>query len=152
MWLILFWILLLVNHAWSAPEFAFLLVLTAFQVFEAMQISPAMTRYKFLWNLLRLLLCYLLIGFTGGLESTYYILLFWPIVLAAMRLKPFGTLVFTVLTIGSYLSFLLFIPWSVYHIPSYGVQSLVLRCIAFLILACAVSTAGRASGQPHITA
>ena len=118
MWLSLFWIVAVVNHTWSKSEVSLLIGLTTFQAFEAMPVSRALTRNKFLWNVLRLLLCYLLIGFTGGLASSYYILLFLPVASAAMALKPFMTLVFTVLAVGSYPSFLVFVDWSAYFCTS----------------------------------
>jgi hypothetical protein len=149
MWVSLFWIVAAVNHTWSTSEVSLLIGLTTFQAFEAMQVSRALTRNKFLWNVLRLLLCYLLIGFTGGLASSYYILLFLPVVSAAMALKPFVTLVFTVLAVGSYSSFLVFVDWSAYSFPLQGIRDLILRSVALTMMAFVVSVMARA--RDHIT-
>jgi len=140
----------IVERTWSPVEFGLLIVLTAFQVFETMPVSRAFTRFNFLWNLIRLLLCYLLIGFTDGIESSYYILLFWPIVSVAMVLKPVGTFLFTVLTIASYLSFLLFVHAPSY-IPPHGVQTVILRSLTLMIMGCAMIVTVRAKGQTPIT-
>src|SRR5580692_3497610 len=153
MWLPLFWTLPIVNSLGNDrgfgrfEEIGLLIALTAFQVFETMPVSRALTRYKLLWNLLRLVLCYLLIGFTGSFESVYYILLLWPIVEAAMGLKPVSTLLFTALTIGSYWSFLLFVP-ATYAPP---VQALILRSLTLMIVGCALTVTISASDRSRVT-
>ncbi len=59
---------------------------------------------------LKLMLGYLLIGVTGGITSSYYVILLLPVVSAATTLGPVGTLAFTMLACAGYLSFLLFVP------------------------------------------
>ena len=58
--------------------------------------------------MLKLALGYLLIGFTGSLESRYWLALLFPVVTAATVLGAIGTLAFTLAASGAYLSFLLF--------------------------------------------
>ena len=59
-------------------------------------------------TMIKLALCYLLIGWTGGITSTYYVTLLLPVVSAATTLNLAGTSLITVLAISAYLSFLLF--------------------------------------------
>jgi two-component system, NtrC family, sensor histidine kinase HydH len=57
---------------------------------------------------LQLLLCFLLMGLTGGVESVYYLLLLLPILSTASYLDVVGTVVSSVAAIGVYLVFLVF--------------------------------------------
>ncbi len=65
------------------------------------------TRGSVLANFLKLGLGYLLIGFTGGVNSSYFLVLLIPVVSAATTLGVGGAVLFTVLACGLYLSFLL---------------------------------------------
>jgi signal transduction histidine kinase len=61
---------------------------------------------------LKLALGYLLIGYTGAIASNYWLVLLLPVVSAATTLGLLGTLVFTMLAGGAYLSFLLYLDWT----------------------------------------
>ena len=74
------------------------------------------TRGKVTWIVLKILFCYVLIGFTGTLESSYYWTLLLPVISAGTSLGVLGTQIFIVLSSGAYLSFLLFINWNRYFI------------------------------------
>ena len=89
---------------------------------------------KVLWILLKLAVAYLLIGYTGGVASSYYLMLLLPIVTAATSLNVFPTLLFSLLACGAYLSFLLFIDWNQLYIEPDQVRVLVLRLL-FLAVA-----------------
>jgi signal transduction histidine kinase len=71
----------------------------------------------------------LLIGYTGGLNSDYYLVLLLPLVSAATFLGVLGTLLFTFLACGSYVSFLLFVDWSHYSIDPDQIRVLILRLL-----------------------
>jgi signal transduction histidine kinase len=75
----------------------------------------------------KVLLTYVLIGYTGGLNSSYYPLLILPVVSAATTLGAAGTLAFTAAASAAYLSFLLLLDWSRYSIPPDEVRELFLR-------------------------
>jgi two-component system sensor histidine kinase HydH len=83
---------------------------------------------------LKLVLAYLLMGFTGSINSSYYLVLLVPMLSAGISLDVLGTFVFTLLACGSYLSFLLFIDWSEYVIEPSEVRELTLRFL-FLVVA-----------------
>jgi len=84
----------------------------------------------------KLVLCYLLIGWTDGISSRYYWVLFLPVISAATTLNLIGTLLASVLASGAYLSFLYFLgpdqflPPSEY--PELAMRGLILLVIGFL--------------------
>ena len=86
-------------------------------------------------NLIKLALCYLLIGWTGGISSTYYITLLLPVVSAATTLNLTGTSLITVLAIFAYLSFLLILDWSRYELTRYAAGELGIRVIFLPVVA-----------------
>lgn len=79
------------------------------QVVESKIPALSRTRGRIVWILLKLVLVYVLIGFTNGIDSNYWVLLLLPVVSAATALGLLGTLIFTALTGAAYLSFLLFL-------------------------------------------
>ena len=78
--------------------------------------------------LLKLGLCYPLIGEAGGISSSFYLILLLPVITAATNFGLLLTAVFTVLACGEYLSFLLFLKKDEY-IPPDQVFELVLRVL-----------------------
>jgi signal transduction histidine kinase len=87
--------------------------------------------------LIKLALCYLLMGFTGAISSSYYVLLLLPVVSAATTLNVAGTLAVAILACASYLSFLLFIDWRRYELGpeafgEMGLRVIFLPAVAFL--------------------
>lgn len=84
---------------------------------------------------LKLLLAYLLIGVTGGVTSSYYLILMVPVVNAATTLGPVGTFAVAAVASGSYLSFLAFIDWERYSVPPNEARELGLRVLLFGLLA-----------------
>lgn len=58
---------------------------------------------------LKLLLCYPLIGYGGGISSGFYLVLFLPVISAATSLGLLGTTLTSLAACGMYLSFLLFL-------------------------------------------
>jgi two-component system, NtrC family, sensor histidine kinase HydH len=134
------WLALFAALAASSPtrypgEIPLLAALAIVQVIEA-RVGFFSTSYgSVAANLLKLLLGYLLIGYTGGINSSYYPVLVLPIISAAATLGVIGTVVFTLLACGSYLSFLLpfYIDWTQYFLPSDQIRELGLRA-TFLAL------------------
>ncbi|MDQ2900534.1 MAG: ATP-binding protein [Acidobacteriota bacterium] len=102
------------------------------------------TRGRILWIVLKLGVGYLLIGLTHGLNSEYYLILLLPVVSAATYLGVFGTLLFTVLACGSYLSFILFVDWTKFHIDADQLRVLTLRLIFLAVAANLVNTLAEA--------
>ena len=84
--------------------------------------------------LAKLLLCYLLMLATGGVNSSYYPILLVPVVSAATSLGVIGAVVFTILASGSYASFLLLVDWTRYTIPPEEVRELCLRLLFLAVV------------------
>ena len=71
-------------------EIGLLVLLAAAQMLESKAPGLASTRGRIMWILLKLGLAYLLIGYTGGLESRYWLVLLLPVVSAATNLGVVG--------------------------------------------------------------
>jgi signal transduction histidine kinase len=83
---------------------------------------------------IRLIEAYLLIGVTGGITSSYYLILLLPVVTAATLFSALPVFLWTTLAGASYLSFLLFLDFTRYIIPPDQQQEITFR-ILFLYLA-----------------
>lgn len=75
---------------------------------------------------LKLALCYPLIGYGGGVSSGFYLVLFLPVISAATSFGLLGTTVSSLAACALYLSFLLFLGPNEY-IPSDQLGELILR-------------------------
>jgi signal transduction histidine kinase len=128
-WLLLFSALALVSSRPSPQEIAVLLCLGLFQTFERRISFFSSQRGMALSALAKLALCYLLLGWTGGISSTYYVILLLPVVSAATTLSFPGALATTVLACFTYLSFLLYVDWTHYELTPEAVGELSLRVI-----------------------
>ena len=83
---------------------------------------------------LKLVLGYLVIGYTGAIESHFWLVLLLPVVTAAATFGLVGTLVVLMTASGFYLSFLLYINWAEKTVDSQDLSELVAR-VAFLAMA-----------------
>ena len=81
--------------------------------------------------LLKLVLSYLLIGWTGGISSSYYAVLLLPVMSAATGLEALPSVCVMLLACLSYLSFLLpvYVDYSRYQLTVEGVSELALRVV-----------------------
>ncbi len=132
--LVLFAAVASVSPTRDASEVALLAVLAGLQI-AGPRIPALGTRYgKILWIVLQLTVAYLLVGYTQGLNSNYFLILLLPVISAATNFGVVGTLVFTLLTCGSYISFLAFVDFSRFIIEPYEIRVLVMRLI-FLAMA-----------------
>jgi two-component system, NtrC family, sensor histidine kinase HydH len=132
-WLVLFSVMAALSPERNPHEVVILFCLAVFQVIE-WRIPFLMTpRGNIVAILIKLALGYLLIGYTGGVISSYYLILLLPVMSAATSRGILGTALFTLLACASYLSFLLpvFFDWDRYLIPPDQVYELGLR-VAFL--------------------
>lgn len=131
MWLLLFSILAAVSTDPSFQELALLFGLGLFQVIEGRLPFLATDRGVVVSLATKLLLCYLLIGFTFGISSTYYLTLMLPVVSAATVLSLAGTMLVTAIACLEYLSFLLFLDWKHQELTREALGELGLR-VGFL--------------------
>lgn len=130
-WLLLFSALAAVSPSRYPGEIVFLFCLAILQVLEPKIPALSTPKGTAISILLKLFLGYLLIGYTGGVSSSYYLILLLPVMSAATSLGAIGTLVFTILACASYLSFLLYVDWTRWVLPSDQIRELSLR-ITFL--------------------
>jgi signal transduction histidine kinase len=96
--------------------------------------------------LLQLLICYLLLGWTGTLNSEYYPVLLLPVMSTATYMGFMGTLLVSGAAIGSYLSFLspTFVDWSQMTIDAEAIHDLEVRCVLLALAAILVNSLGEA--------
>lgn len=133
-WILLFATMAALSPTLDASEALLLAALAAAQIAEPKVAFLNSTRGKVCWIVLKLVLGYLLIGYTFGLNSIYYPVLLLPVLSAATFLGVLGTLFFTMVVCGAYLSLLLFIDFSRFTIDADQVRVLVFRLI-FLAMA-----------------
>jgi two-component system sensor histidine kinase HydH len=112
-------------------EITLILLIGALQITEARFIRLDTQRGKILWNIGKLVAGYLLIGYTGGIQSGYYLVLLFPVISAAVTLGVFSTLAFTAVSCATYLSFLLppYIDWGQTDIHEEAIAELIRRVL-----------------------
>jgi two-component system, NtrC family, sensor histidine kinase HydH len=84
---------------------------------------------RIFWIALKLLLGFLLIGYTDGIGSRYWLVMLLPVVAAGTTFGILGTLAISLLAAGVYLIFLLYIDWTRYFIEWPEITELVLRVV-----------------------
>lgn len=146
-WLALFGGLAAASSSRNDAEMELLTALAAFQIAEPRWRSLHTPRGAWLSVFIKLLLSYLLIGVTGAINSSYYLILLVPIVSAATLLGAWGTVLIYALAVGSYLSFLLFLDWDRYFLPDSQIQELALRALLLAMVAFLTHTLVKASRQ-----
>jgi signal transduction histidine kinase len=108
-WLLLFSALVATTKRGDAFEVVPLVLLGIAQILEPKIPALATTRNRIFWIVVKLLLGWVLIGFTDGVNSPYWLVLLLPVVTAATTFGIGGTLAFIVLSIASYVTFLGFV-------------------------------------------
>jgi len=134
------WVLLFSALAWVSPTrgAAFLEVLGAMAVVQiaAPRISVLQTRWGNLAVIsLQLVLGFLLIGVTGGVASSYYLILLLPVVYAATTLGPGETALFTTMACLAYLAFIPFAYSLGYLLEGIYLRDLSLRVMFLPVVA-----------------
>ena len=81
--------------------------------------------------LLKFGLSYLLIGYSGGLSSSYYPILLLPVISVGTNFGLLGTVVSVAAASGGYLAFILFLPLFNQYVPSEEIPELVLHVLWF---------------------
>lgn len=84
-----------------------LLALGVFQIFEHRLLDLIPKRGRIYSVILKILLASLLVDYTGGINSSYYLIYFVPVVTAAMYFDLGATLAWTALTSAAYCSFVI---------------------------------------------
>jgi two-component system, NtrC family, sensor histidine kinase HydH len=138
-WIALFAALIATSQTRAAPEVSLLVALAVVQVLESKIPSISTTRSRIFWIALKLALAYVLIGYTGDLQSSYWLLMALPVLSAATALGVGGTLAVSIIAAASYLSFYFLIDWCrgpvetqsphCWVLDPYDVSELVLRVV-----------------------
>jgi signal transduction histidine kinase len=97
------------------------------QIFEPKIPALASTRGRTVWIVLKLVLAYVVIGFTGAITSRYWWILLLPVVTAATTLGLAGTLIFAMLASAGYLSY-----YILFQVPPEGdLTDFALRAVTY---------------------
>jgi len=111
-WPVLFAVLAATSDILDVYVLAPLAALAVAQILEPKIHFVVSPRGRILWIVVKLALGYVLIGYTRAIESTFWLVLLLPVVSAATAFGIIGTLVFTFVAGGAYLSFLLYLDLS----------------------------------------
>jgi len=132
-WILLFAAMIAFSPDPSPAEWVFLPLLCFLQILEPKIPALATPRGILLSIFLKLAFGYLLVGFTGGLNSAYYLVFLLPVVTGATSFSRWGATGITLLSCGAYLSYALFINWEMYTIEPADLRRLCLR-LTFIVL------------------
>ena len=122
-WLLLFSALAVFSPGRNAVVIATLIALLVAQVLETRMGAVASI-------VLRLALCYVLIYFSDGVSSGFYLLLLLPVVSAANNFGIFGTAIVTLAACAEYASFLIYIDWVEQYIAAEDWLQFALRILS----------------------
>jgi two-component system, NtrC family, sensor histidine kinase HydH len=125
-WLLLFAALAIFGPEPTPVAMTLLLALAIFQIVEPKIPFFSSARGNVISILIKLVLGYLLVGYTDAIASSYYFILLLPVVSAATTLALPGATIFIALACAAYLSFWLFLPDRLY-IPQDQLKELLLR-------------------------
>ena len=146
-WLILFSALAYVSEARDPREIPLLLALAAFQILEPKIAFFSTPKGNILSILIKLAMAYYLIGVTGGVTSSYYLILLLPLVSAGTTLGTIGSALFTVICCGAYLSFILLLDPERYEIGPGEWPEIILRLVIFAAVGYATNTLAEATRE-----
>jgi two-component system, NtrC family, sensor histidine kinase HydH len=139
-WILLFAALGYTTRNRDVYAWAPLAALGVVQLIEP-RISALQTRSgRIFWTGLKLLLGFLLIGYTDGIRSRYWIVMLLPVVSAGTTFGILGTLAVSFLAAGTYLVFLLYIDWTQYVLEFSEATELVLRVVFFAMVGTLANT------------
>jgi signal transduction histidine kinase len=86
------------------------------------------------WVLLKMAIVYVVIAYTRGIESNFWLLLALPVVSAATVSGIVGMLVYTTVASGAYLSFLLYVDWGRFEMDRALIDVLLLRVVTLFMV------------------
>jgi two-component system, NtrC family, sensor histidine kinase HydH len=134
LWLVLFAVLAVASPTADVSEVALLAALAVAQIIEPKIGALASTRGRIFWIAVKLMLAWVLTGYTSGLQSRYWPVLLLPVISAATEFGLSATLLFAALAGASYLSFLAFIDWRQYELFPEDIYELILRVVFFMMV------------------
>lgn len=146
-WLLLFSAMALGSPRGDVPSLVCILALAALQLAESRTRTGRDSRGNWIFISLKLVLCWLIIGYTDAINSSFYPVLLVPVVSAATTTGPLATAIFTLLACLAYLSFLLFLDWSAWDQYQITWKELLLRIIFLPIVGYLTYTLSRANRE-----
>ena len=142
-WMDLLWLVFLAGLAVLAPIVEIhkqltLLAIGVFQIFERQFVKEAGPRGRAYSVVVKILLATLVVQHTGGINSSYYLIYYLPVVTAAMDFGALGTLAWTAVTSLAYCSHLLpALPE--YELAWVDVTELAIRNLFFFLAAIVIN-------------
>lgn len=143
-WMDLLWLAFLGGLAVLHPIFEIhkqltLLAIGGFQILEHRFLEwVGPSRGRAYSVIIKILLASLLIDHTGGINSSYFLIYYVPVVTAAMYFEAWATLLWTALSSVAYCSFL-FPELPLYELTAVGVTELLIRNLFFFLAAIVVN-------------
>ncbi len=143
-WIDLIWLAFLFGLALLQPLFEVhkqltLLGLGIFQILEHSFIALVPRRGRAYSVLIKIALASVVVNCTGGIDSSYYLIYFLPVVTAAMYFDAAETLLWTATSSAAYCSFLIWVPWWHFELTAEGATELAIRNLFFFLAAIVVS-------------
>jgi len=161
-WMDLLWLAFLAGLAVLQPVSEIhkqltLVAIGVFQIFEHRFIRLVPARGRAYSVILKIVLASVVVNFTGGIYSSYYLIYYLPVVTAAMYFEAWATLLWTALTSVVYCSFLLWVldfiwVFGEYELTVEGATELAIRNLFFFLAAIIVNrfvTENRRQAQRH---
>ena len=142
-WMDLLWLIFLGGLAVLQPIVEIhkqltLLAIGIFQIIEQQFLALAGPRGPLYSVVIKILLASLLIAHTGGINSSYYLIYYLPVVSAAMLFGPWATLGWTFVASATYCSFL--IPaLQEFRMTTSAANELAIRNLSFFLVAVVVN-------------
>lgn len=114
-----------------------LAIMGAFQIAEPRLRVFSSRRGQIASVALKLILCWLVMGYTHSIDSFYYLIFLIPVISAATTFEALGVTVVTAIASLGYFAFLLpiFIDWSTYVMPPGLISLMFLRICFYAIVA-----------------
>jgi signal transduction histidine kinase len=147
-WTDLFWLAFLGALAFMDPIYevhkqGILLAIGLFQIFEHRLLAWNPSRGRYYSVIIKIVLATLLMKHTGdpagGINSSYYLIYFLPVMTAALFFEGIGTLIWTAITSAAYCSLLIPAYLENYELTPESAKELALRNIFFFLAAMLVN-------------
>lgn len=143
-WLAVFTLLAVCQEDVDYQASIMLLLLAIFQVLEPKLSYFQTPKGHIVGPLIKMVLCYGLVGWAHAINSSFYPIFLLPIISAATVLDLGGTVAFIVLACLAYASFLLYVDWEQVYIAPAQIRLLCLRLFFFPLVGLAVYQQARA--------
>jgi signal transduction histidine kinase len=138
-WVLLFILLAITSEIRDGWVYSMLAALGAVQVLESKVPALGTTRGRIFGLIAKFALCFLLIGYTFGIDSRFWLLLLLPVVSAATVFGILGTLAVVLFAAVTDLAFVLYADWTRLDVADYSTE-LTVRVIVLAIVGTLANT------------